>query len=113
MPPTIWRGGYRLVEYGDDVTLKIATEIPHLLKEGTGFEESTPIEDLADGAEGPAGKDARINVRSTDLTDSVYAALVTAEQNLSKKFFRFYVLADEVIVEDCEDAWNEFVGADV
>lgn len=109
----IWRGGWDVVEYSSNANLSTVTEIPHLLKDGTGIEEETPGEDGAGGRFLPAGKAASINVRSADLTATVYDDLKTAEEAETARHFRFIGIEGGVVIEDCEDAWNEFVGANV
>lgn len=111
--PKIWKGGWSVVEYSSTANLDVLTEIPNLLKEGTGIEIETSKEENADGTEGAAGKKATINVRSSDLTPGVYSDLKTAEESGLKRNFRFVGLQNEKIIEDCEDAWNESVDANV
>jgi hypothetical protein len=100
--PTFFRGGWSKVEYDDNPAFTSPTEIPNLLKEGTGIEFETPTEELADGTEAAAGKKARITIRSKDLTAAVYTELVTAETNVTKLHFRFTGLntAQKVVVKN-------------
>lgn len=100
--PTFFRGGWSKVEYDDNASFTSPTEIPNVIKEGTGIEFETPVEELADGTEGAAGKKARITIRSQDLTAAVYSELVTAETNMTKLFFRFTGLnaAQNVVVKN-------------
>lgn len=109
----IWRGGWQVVEYSGTANLDVLTEIPNLLKEGTGIEFESSSEEQADGTEGVAGKKATVNARSSELTAAVYSDLKTAEETGAKRNFRFLGLQNEKVIEDCEDAWNESVDANV
>jgi hypothetical protein len=107
------RGGFSVAEYSTNSSLSTVKEITKELKEGTGIEPSTPTEEFTDGTDGGAGKDYTFNIRSAELAADVYADLKTAELNETDIYFRLIGLDTEQIIEDCEDAWNEFVGANV
>jgi hypothetical protein len=109
------KGGFKQVEFSADLTAasSVVTEITSLLKEGTGIEPIEKTETFADEKERSAGKGYRINVRSSDLTPEVYAAIKAAEEAGTTLDFRFRGLAEGAVIEDCEDAWNESVDADV
>jgi hypothetical protein len=109
----IWRGGWSLVEYSSTPNMDVLTEIPNLLKEGTGIEIESTTEEQADNTEAIAGVKARINVRSSDLTSAVYSDLLTAQNGAQKRFFRFIGIQGEKIIEDCDDPWNESVDPNV
>lgn len=54
-----------------------------------------------------------MNVRSSNLDPLIYNALKTAEENGDQLYFRFRGLAQDPIIEDCEDTWNESADPDV
>jgi len=113
MPTIQRRGGYKLVEFSSDPNLGTVQEITDLLKDGTGIEPETPTEEFADGTDRSAGKGYKINIRSANIDQTVFDALKAAELAQSQLAFRFVSIDTEQIIDDCEDAWDEYVGADV
>jgi len=86
---TFIRGGWSKVEYDDNAGMATPTEIPNVLKDGTGVEFETPVEALGNENEASAGKKAKVSIRSSDLTAAVYTDLVAAESALTPMWFKF------------------------
>lgn len=107
------KGGVRRVLYAPDMTVTpaLVKEILNLLKEGTGIEPVEKTEEFADERPRSAGKGYRIRVRTADL--AALTDLKAAEENGTLMDFMFLSLAEPVVIEDCEDAWNESVDPDV
>ena len=110
MKPT---GGFALAEYWSDADNSPVVEITKALKDGTSIEPNTPTEDFADGIAGPAGKEYTVNIRTAELSAAVHDGLVAAENAQAPLSFRLAGLGTEQIIEDCEDAWNEYYVANV
>jgi hypothetical protein len=111
------KGGYSFVEFDTVSTFTNPTRIDKLLKAGTGFTPKTLTEDFADNTPGSAGKALDMSIRTADVDDaagSAYALLKAAEEARTPMYFRFVrLLGEPLVVEDCEDAWNESVGTNM
>jgi hypothetical protein len=110
------RGGYALVEFDSDVNFTHAKEITELLKAGTSVVPKTPTEEFANGTVRGPVKQMDVSIRSANLDNaagSAYALLKAAEIAGTLLNFRFIALSGGILIEDCEDAWNEFVAANV
>ena len=86
---TFFKGGWSKVEFSASSDMSGATEIPNILKDGTGIKFETPIEALASENEASAGKKGTVEIRSSDLTAGTYTALIAAEAALTPQYFRF------------------------
>jgi hypothetical protein len=104
------RGGYALVEFDTDVNFTNTHEITALLKAGTGLTPKTPTEEMADGTNRGVLKTMSVGIRSANVDNaagSAYALLKAAEVAGTLIHFRFISLSGGLLIEDCEDAWNE------
>lgn len=106
-------GGFSAVEYSPDPNMVIVKEIGCELKEGTIFEPIEMTDELANGKDRQSGKGYNVNVRSAELDPAVYTDLKSAEEAHTPLHFRYLALSPIVVIDDCEDAWNESVGANV
>jgi hypothetical protein len=116
MSETILKGGYKLVEFSSDADLSTVTEIEKLLKDGTKIDPLSLNDEFADGSEASAAKQLKMSIRSADVNDGVgsaYALLKAAEEAQEKLNFRFIGIQNGILIEDCEDAWNESVASGV
>lgn len=110
------KGGYSLVEFDDDVNFTDAKEITQLFKAGTGLTPKSPTEEFADGTLRCPCKQMEISVRSANVDNaagSAYALLKAAEEARTKLNFRYIGISGGVLIENCEDAWETNVHADV
>jgi hypothetical protein len=110
-------GGFSFVEFDTVSTFTNPKRIESLLKAGTGFTPKTLTEEFADNKSRSAAKAVDMTIRSADVNNgggSIYAALKVYEETRTPLYFRFVkLLNDDLVVEDCEDAWNESVNSDV
>jgi len=99
---TFFKGGWSKVEYDNDPAFGTPTEIPNIVKDGTGIEIETPTEDLASGQQAAAGKQATVTIVSKDLTVGTYTELIAAEAALTPVHFKFTGLntAQKVVVKN-------------
>jgi len=105
-------GGYSLVEFDTDVNFSNAKEITDLLKEGTELIPKTLTEEFADGTNRSVIKQMEVKARSANVDDSAgsaYALLKAAELAGTLLNFRFIGKRGGILIEDCEDVWNEQV----
>ena len=86
---TFFRGGWSKVEFATDQAMTTPTEIPNILKDGTGIKFETPVEALGNDNEASTGKKGTVEIRSSDLTAGTYTALIAAEAALTPMYFRF------------------------
>ena len=110
------RGGYSLVEFDSDANFTNAKEIIKLLKAGTSIVPKTPTEEFADGTNPAVLKQMDISIRSANVDNaagSAYALLKAAEIAGTLLNFRFIALSGGLLIEDCEDAWNEYVASNI
>jgi hypothetical protein len=111
----IIKGGYSFVEFDTVSAFTNPIRIDKLLKASTGFVPKTLTEDFADGKPGSAGKSLEMTIRSANIdasAGSAYDLLKTAENARTPYFFRFVkLLGESLLIEDCENAWNESVNA--
>ncbi|MGD0591039.1 MAG: hypothetical protein ABSA44_09610 [Bacteroidota bacterium] len=110
------RGGYSLVEFDSDVNFTNAHEITALLKAGTSIVPKTPTEEFADGTNHGVLKQMDLSIRSANVDNaagSAYALLKAAELAGTLLNFRYIGLGGGILIEDCEDAWDENVAANV
>lgn len=113
----IIKGGFSFVEFDSTVSFSNPRRIDRLLKSGTTFTPKTYTEELADNKAAAAGKGLDMSIRTADVNNaagSPYAALKAYEEAHTPIFFRFVkILGNDLLVEDCEDAFNENVHASV
>lgn len=113
----IIKGGYSFVEFDTVSTFVNPKRIDSLLKAGTGFTPKTSTEEFADNTQRASGKQVDLTIRSADVdaaAGSAYALLKAAEEARTPLYFRYVkILGEDLVVEDCEDAWNESVGANM
>lgn len=113
----IIKGGYSFVEFDTVSTFTNPKRIDSLLKAGTGFTPKSSTEEFADNTQRASGKQVDLSIRSADVDDaagSAYALLKAAEEARTPLYFRYVkILGEDLVVEDCEDAWNESVGANM
>jgi len=106
----IIRGGFSLIEFDSDANFTNAHEITALLKSGTSIVPKTPTEEFADGTNHAVLKEMDISVRSANVDNaagSAYALLKAAEAAGTLLNFRYIGLSGGILIEDCEDAWDE------
>jgi hypothetical protein len=110
-------GGYSFVEFDTVSTFTNPKRIESLLKAGTGFTPKTLTEEFADNKSRSAAKAVDMTIRSADVDNgvgSIYAALKAYEEARTPLYFRFVkLLNDDLLIEDCEDAWDEIVDGGV
>jgi hypothetical protein len=119
-------GGLDLVEFsseegafflnGANPDSGVITEIDQLLKAGTSLTPESPTEEFANGKSYSAGKGKKMSIRSANVDDaagSAYALLKAAEEARTALYFRFRNSNRDLVIDDCEDAWNEQVVANV
>lgn len=106
-------GGFSAVEYSLDPSMVKVTEISRELKDGTNFEPEDMTDELANGKNTVSGKAYKVNIRSAELDPAVYTDLKNAEEAHTPLYFRYLALSPIVVIDNCEDAWDESVGANV
>lgn len=113
----IIKGGYSFVEFDTVATFVNPKRIDRLLKAGTGFTPKTLTEEFADNMPASAGKALDLTIRSANVDNavgSVYALLKGYEEARTPIYFRFVkVLGEVLVIEDCEDAWDESADANI
>jgi hypothetical protein len=107
------KGGWSLVDvsnnenfYSDQPPYWMHT-LTHILK-GTKIEPVTAQDDYDNGLAGAAGKSAKMLVRSANFDPDIYTDLKAAELAHTKLFFRF-LNGIVLLLDDCEDCFNEYV----
>ncbi|MBI2428739.1 MAG: hypothetical protein HYV29_08095 [Ignavibacteriales bacterium] len=88
-------GGYKKIEFDENIDFSTAIEIEKVLKEGTQLTPGTPTEIFSQNLPGSVLKRMDVNIRSADNYDSIgsaYQRLKAAEESRTVVHFKFTLL---------------------